>query len=243
MTQKQRRAVHDLTDLSLLLAALVVGYLGSRLSRHGPVRLFKDNTNMVWALAALQRTQPDPAIEEALRHFLDGYERLLWNAGRVRQAVEDDGSVFRLIPAAFSLDLLCDLAEMGIEPPRTLALARAVADELLQRQWSSGAFPVADDEARDHLDVSTDVAVALWKLWELTSDPRYADAAHRSWCSVQETHWTPHGLVLSVDPAGASVDDRITVKYQSLALKSAVLWRSRGSIYGDHSLWSVLRDR
>lgn len=221
----------------------MVGYFGSRLSRNGPVRLFKDNTNMVWALAALQRAKPDPMVYCALSRFLDGFEKHLWNGGRVRQAVEDDGSVFRLIPAAFSLDLLCDLAEMKVEPRRTRQLAQAIADEILQRQWPSGAFPVADDQARDHLDVSTDVAVALWKLWELTDEPRYAEAAHRSWCSVQETHWTDDGLVLSVDPAGDPVDDRIIVKYQSLALKSAVLWRSRGRIYGDRALWSVLRDR
>ena len=219
------------------------GYMSSRLSRHGPVRLFKDNTNMVWSLAALQRVEPHHEIAEALGWFLDGYERILWNGGRVRQAVDDDGATFRLIPAAFSLDLLCDLAALEIQPGRCLNMAEAIAAECLDRQWESGAFPVADDQPRDHLDVSTDAAVALWKLWELTDDPAYAEAAHRSWCSIQSTHWTPHGLTLSVDPAGDPVDDRIIVKYQSLALKSAVLWRASDSIYADHDLWSVLRDR
>lgn len=221
----------------------LVGYLSSRFSTHGPVRLFKDNTNMVWSLMALQRARPTEEIRGALEHFLGGFERLLWNGGLVRQVVDDDAAEFRLIPSAFSLDLLCDLTDLGVCPGRALQLARGVADECLRRQWPSGAFPVSDRSGFDHVDVSTDVGVALWKLWELTGRDRYASAATASWRSVLETHWTDDGLVLSVDPTARTVDDRIIVKYQALALKSAILERAPHGIYADRRLWSVLRDR
>ncbi len=220
-----------------------VGYLSSRFSRHGPVRLFKDNTNMVWALMALYRVRPTEALRRALVQFVDGYERLLWNGGLVRQAVADDAAEFRLVPSAFSVDLLCDLTDLGLIPERTVQLARGVAEECLRRQWPGGAFPVSDHDGFDHVDVATDIGIALWKLSELTGEQRYAEAARRSWESVQATHWTEDGLVLSVDSTGHPVDDRIVVKYQALALKSAILERSSVGIYEDRDLWSVLRDR
>lgn len=223
--------------------APVVGVVRSWVSRVGPIRLFKDNTNLVWSLAVLHRATGEPWLRSAVIHFIDGFERLLWNQGRVRQFLGLGQSGFDLKAATASIDLLCDLSYMGFVPERTLCLAQSIADDCGLVRWTNGLMPQTERAGRDHLDCMTDLGIALWKLSELTGDASVRREVWRGWRAMLAAHETPHGFVTAVGPDGEVADDRVIVKYQGLLLKSALLDSLDTTIYGDQTLWSLLRDR
>ena len=219
----------------------IAGYLASRLARHGPVRLFKDNTNMVWGLAALHRLTGETWLQRGITRFVRAFRRGLWASGRVKPVVGKHAE-FQLGSAMATLDLLCDLAQSGVCPD-ALDLARGIAEACLDQQRPNGTYATGEINGPDHLDWNTDVGVGLWKLWELGDDRRYAEAAIHGWAGTLATHDTPAGLVMAVDASGRPADDRIIVKYQALVLKSALLWELPGEIYQNRHLWLLLRDR
>ena len=219
----------------------LAGYVASRVARFGPVRLFKDNTNLVWSLAALYRLTGDKWLEKGIARFVRAFRSKIWSSGRVKPGISRRAD-FHLGSAMAALDLLCDLAQTGSHPA-ALDLARGIADVCLTQQRPNGTYATGRSDGPDHLDWNTDVGIALWKFWELSGDKRYADAAIRGWSGNLETHDTSLGLVMAVDAAGQPVDDRIVVKYQALVLKSALLWELPGGIYDNRHLWLLLRDR
>jgi hypothetical protein len=155
-----------------------VGEARSRVSRHGAARLFKDNTNLAWSLLRLHAVDRDRA--DHLRRFLRGFRAVFHRDGIVRLTDARPRSAFDLSASTFSIDLLCDLAAAGIDRPETLALARGIADTCLAQRWPNGLFPSDHRGDRDHLDLMTDLGVALHKLSESTGDPAYARVGGRS---------------------------------------------------------------
>jgi hypothetical protein len=215
------------------------------LAAQAPARLFKDNTNLLYGLLALYEATGDVALRQAIERWLDAFAAHVWNGGQVFLLVDDRlrGSQPELKAAFAALDLLCACVHGGVDRPRTLALARRIADCWLGEQWPQGLFPVAPGAACDHLDANTDMAVALAKLAVLTGERAYRQAADRCVAALLAQHAGPHGYVLAVGADGAFADGRIIVKYQALLLKLALLDLAGDQLCGAALPARLLRDR
>lgn len=215
------------------------------LSRGPLVRLFKDNTNLVYALLALQSADPSERIETAILHWMGGFQARFLRDGGVPLHLDKH---FRpeepSLKAAFPVvDLLCDAHAVLPGNDEWLEWAMTVADFWMARQWPQGPFPLTPHGDQDHLDANTDMVVALNKLAERTGRNRYRAAASRCAEGILRLHRRPAGYVLSVDEAGKTGDGRVFVKYQGLLLKIELVWESPGLLYGNARLLSLLRDR
>jgi hypothetical protein len=217
-----------------------IGAVLGRVSRQGPRRMFKDNTNCVWALLSLFLKSKQPEISAALNKFVSVLAELVQEHGQVPQ-YPGRAVRFDLAANVFVADLLADIAHfMGHEP--ALELACKVVDVIELRRWQNGLLPRGAGQPGDHLDIMTDFGVALCKLDALRPGNGFFDLAEHGWRSTWKLHQSENGLVLSVDSGGRVVDDRIIVKYQFLATK-ALLITERARVYDDPRLWRLLRDR
>lgn len=219
--------------------------LAGALAKRAPARLFKDHTNLLYGLLALYEVTGEATLRQAIERWLDAFAAHFWNGGQVFLLVDDRlrGYQPELKAAFAALDLLCACAHVGIGGPRTLDLARRIADCWLGEQWPSGLFPAAPGARHDHLDANTDMAVALAKLSALTNDRHYWQAADRCAAALLAQHAGPHGYVLAVSPEGAVVDGRVIVKYQALLLKLALLDLAGDHLFDDALPARLLRDR
>ena len=237
--------IHGLFARRNMPRAPLIGLGLDLLSHHGPVRLFKDNTNLVWSLLALYRVSHSERLYTALCRFVAAFSRRLYRYGVVAQFSGGRAArpTYNLKASSSALDLLCDLCHFGIASDHCLALARGIASDCLDRQWKNGLFPLDSIGEVDHVDLNTDLGIALWKLWELTHDCRFRDGAIRAWTAQWKHHFSADGLIQAVGQNGQAMDSRVMVKYQALALKPVLLWRSGDRIYENTALWSLLRDR
>ena len=128
---------------------------------------------------------------------------------------------------------------------RALDLAREVAAAWMDLQWDNGLFPAAPEADHDHLDANVDMAVALVKLAALVPSEAgpLAAAAERCKRAVLEHHAVPAGYAQAVDREGRVVDPLVTVKYQALITKLALLPADPTELVGNTELLSLLRDR
>lgn len=222
--------------VSALIARLAAGPL---------VKLFKDNTNLVFSLVTLYGQVGEQWIKDSILHWVSGFEQYLLNDGAVFMYLDKTRRGGRVdIKAAFpTLDLLCDIYWFVERDPRILGMARLIGDYWLSQQWPNGLFPQAPGAKGDHLDCNTDMSIALVKLAELTREERYLEAARRCACANLETHFSDYGYILSVDADGQVIDDRIMTKYQGLLLKLALLNWEEPNIYGNGCLYDLLKDR
>lgn len=205
--------------------------------------LFKDNSNGAWSLLALYQAEPEPALRRVIERWIAGFEACYWNGGDVQLWRDRQGARDVALRAAFaSLDLLCDLHLAGFEG-RPIELATAIGDRWLGHQWANGLFPEHPGRSGNHVDCNTDMTVSLMKLAGITGEARFAEAAQRSSRAVVALHETDLGMVLSVDTTGMALDERIIVKYQSLALKLALLPADPAALIADTALIKLLRDR
>jgi hypothetical protein len=221
--------------------------LARRLTRRGGANLFKDNTNLVYGLLALLSNECETSTKyiHALRRWIDGFERYLWNDGTVHAQVDRSlrASGGDIKSAFSSIDLLCDLAHAGVMADRALRLATRTADRWLALQWDSGLFPVSPGAHHDHLDANVDLSIALMKLAALAGDERYSHASRKCAEAIVNCHERGAGYVLAVDPSGDTVDDTVVVKYQSLLLKLALVPDDPREIYANAGTLDLLRDR
>ncbi|MEY2935362.1 MAG: hypothetical protein RL033_6111 [Pseudomonadota bacterium] len=218
----------------------LLGALLGRLARRGPWRMFKDNTNCVWGLLALQLEAPESQIARAITRFVAVVSALFRRHGHVPQFALRH-PVFDLSANVFIVDLLADIAHFTGDTA-ALALASSIAASLEQRRWGNGLLPRGGGQAGDHLDIMTDYGVALYKLHALGAGEHHRELAEQGWNATWQRHQSEHGLVLSVDGAGHVVDDRVFVKYQFLATKALLVGAST-NVYAEPRLWRLLRDR
>lgn len=232
-------------QVEIVGAPRLSGWL-ARASRGPRVRLFKDNTNLVHALVALFRDTGEPWIAEGVRRWVDGFHATLFNGGDVLLErggrAGGDGDV-RLRAAFAAIDVLCEVHESVVRDAWPLELASGIAERWLLRQWSNRLLPERPGEDADHLDCNTDFAIALLRLGELRQEARYVEAALDMLEANPTLHRKGVGYVLSVDRAGAPVDERIITKYQALLLKAALVEREGSVARARPSIRSLLRDR
>lgn len=208
-------------------------------------RLFKDNTNLLWGLIALDKATNNPAWRAAIGQWLDGFETLFLNDGNVYLHIDQRWQGYEpSLKAAFStIELMCDLHLAGIHAQRARELACRVADRWLPQQWENGLFPEQPGGERDHLDANLDLIVALNKLSAITGRGDYLAAANRCATALLALHRTQHGYCLAVNAQGEVVDPRIVVKYQALLMKLALLPSDVASLLNDAPRLELLRDR
>jgi rhamnogalacturonyl hydrolase YesR len=209
------------------------------------VRLFKDNTNLLYSLVELYAQTEDDLLSQAIFQWVEGFEKHFWNAGNVYLHLDKRLQGYEVsLKAAFSaLDLLCDIHWRMGKDSHVLDIARSIADKWLDTAWPNGLFPLDYGGSIDHLDANADMSVALAKLHQITGDDRYRQAYELCVKSLCQTHSTDHGYVLSIDRSGTVADPTIVVKYQGLMLKLALLSQSGSTIYGDDRLFNLMRDR
>ena len=224
----------DTPRFELLGAAL------GRLSRYGPVRMFKDNTNCVWGLLALFLEDQDGEIGAALERFVAVVTRLFERHGHIPEFPGRDQQ-FDLSANIFVAELLADIARFKALDA-AFDLACRIVESVERRRWKNGLLPRDARYCGDHLDMMVDFGVALCKLDALGAGRRFYQRAEQGWQAVWRLHQSPHGLVQSVDSEGRVLDDRIIVKYQFLATK-ALLVGEHTNVYDDTRLWRLLRDR
>lgn len=217
-----------------------LGALLGRISRRGPWRMFKDNTNCIWGLLSLHREKPVPELGAAIAKFVGVVAALFRRHGHIPEYPARDRH-FDLSANVFVVDLLADIAHFT-EHGAALDLACQIAAGVEQRRWNNGLLPRGGGEHGDHLDIMTDFGVALCKLNALGAGKRYVQLAEQGWRDTWKLHQSDAGLVLSVDADGRVVDDRVIVKYQFLATK-ALLMGDPSKLYDTPSLWRLMRDR
>ncbi len=209
------------------------------------VRLFKDNTNMMWGLLAVAQATGERRFTDAIETWLAGFERHFWNRGRVWLWIDrlGNGREPSLKAAFSSMDLLCDLHHAGIGDGRALVLASAIGDYWLGIQWSNGLFPEFPGGSTDHLDANVDMVGALTKLATLSGQTIYREAAVACALQVLEAHDSPAGYTLAVNDDGTVADGRIIVKYQALITKLDLLMGQTGPALWEQAESRLLRDR
>ncbi|MEL6617047.1 MAG: hypothetical protein AAFQ43_14995, partial [Bacteroidota bacterium] len=210
-------------------------------------RLFKDNTNLLWGLLTLAQATGESLWRDAVDRWMEGFVTSFYGAGLpYAHADRDLVGYDRSLKAAFSaLDLLVDLHDAGVGEGRALDLAREVAAAWMDLQWDNGLFPATPTAEHDHLDANVDMAVALVKLAALDgADPGpLAEAADRCRRAVLQHHAVPAGYAQAVNRGGRVVDPKVTVKYQALITKLALLPEDPSDLVGNTDLLSLLRDR
>lgn len=219
----------------------VIGRVLGRLSKSGPVRIFKDNTNCVWGLLALHEVRPDARWSVAVERFVGAAEAAVNESGHMPQ-FPGRPSRFELSAHAFLVDLLVDIARAGIAVDRATALAQRLAGIVEGYRWPGGLIPAHAGCERDHVDIMVDHGIALSRLAEWTGETRWRDLAVAGWARTWDTHQTEHGLALGVSLDGKVQDPRIIVKYQFLAVKS-LLGAASTNLLHDPALGRLVRDR
>lgn len=144
------------------------------------------------------------------------------------------------------IDWWCDVAHT-FHNEHALSRARRCADFWLTLQNdTTGLIPVGPERYDTDADTVTDMIIALTKVGELMGEKKYIFAADRMYEGVMRYHRNPavYGYAHSVDVrTGAHIDGEYKTKFVLLWLKVLLLRERGGTVYGDASLWRLLRDR
>ncbi len=208
-------------------------------------RLMKNNTSFGFGLVDLYSCTHDTEIGDLVDRLVFGIrDRALAANGVMAHALTTGDCRAYLTPSFAVIDFLCD-AYHALARSEYLSIARAVADFWLKEQSRrTGLFPNIAGEKASYSDSETDMAVALFKLSELTGDVQYEDAAHRALIGMIDYHFVNDEFYLQVDiDTGAVIDRREKTKFSLLFLKPFIRLIEGGSIYGSEKLFMLLKDR
>lgn len=208
-------------------------------------RLFKNNTNLVYSIISLYELTNSIQWRTILLKWLDGFERLMFDNGKVNMIVPHLGAPkLNDLKGGFSaFDILCDLYNVNIARGKTLSMATKIADYWIGLQWENGLWPISEGKNENHIDANTDFAIALTKFYSITKNSTYWEAYLRAKKALFKYHYTRFGYVMSVDNKGNCVNSEIKVKYQSLILKLTLFPEKPIDVYKDELLKQLIRDR
>ena len=140
--------------------------------------------------------------------------------------------------------MIQEVDKSKIYEEKCLVYAEKVAEFWLNLQSKLGLIPNRLDKSYTHLDNKTDFAVALLKLYALTENKKYKNAAIKIIDGVIKFHRTDRGYVTSVDAkSGEIVNYEVKTKFNSLFLKPLIAIDREDEIYKDKKLYNILRDR
>lgn len=213
------------------------------------VELAKANTSMAFGLMALCRL-PETAhwAMPAMNRWLAGIHTLLSTSDGVFSHIPQWPGMTSNAPILSTnfalIDVFCDL-HTTFDRPELLQDACNIANFFIAHQSvETGLFPDEIGVERSYLDANTDLAVALYRLHELTQMPHYLIAGERSIDGVLRYHSAPYGYYRDVHlHTGAPISTLVETRFVSLLLKALLLYRDRPKIYASHQDWARFRDR
>ncbi len=212
--------------------------------------LYKHNTALLAGLMALSQLADDKDMwkqaafrvaDSVSHHFID-------DKGRVYFQWESKGSETRTFGVSLGNSVVIEpLLDMYHLFGRDQDLVRA---KLVAGYWMAlqdpvtGLVPNDSDNLTSEMDHQTDFAVNLHRLYSMTGDRQYLDAAVRIVNGQLRYHRKSHGYVNRVHAkTGAVIDGRVETRYTSLFLKVFHLLKQGKSAWDDPNVRWVMKDR
>ena len=214
--------------------------------------LTKYNSTMVAGILSLYEVTKDPILKQSL---------IKWNEGIQSFFQDKDGGLYDHVEIVDSkvvdkgaisitnfaiVDLLCDIYYVTKDD---LFLNNAlIIASFWEKQISkeTGLLPAAVSKSYSSFDGETDFVIAFMKLYELTNQEKYRDAAKSIFNGQLKFHHCEKGYVDKVNIfSGEIVDHNIQTRFVSLFLKAIMVMSSGKKIYdpNDKTFLSLLRDR
>lgn len=215
------------------------------------ITMIKYNSNWWYALLALWRRTGLLKYANALQQIAETLERdWLDEAGALHGGQYAAGKkVFDKILLVHNfpvIDWAADCAYfLGNDVFRRLG--RRVADFwCAQQNTTTGLVPLAPTSVATDMDNLTDLAVAWYKLAEVTGQEKYFFAAEKLIDGVwlYQRQPTEFCYAHSADiRTGKILDPSAKIKFVCLWLKVLLLKKDGGKIFTNEALWGLLRDR
>jgi len=209
--------------------------------------IMKSNTNTLYGMLALYLVDKNPTILDNIYRTISAihYKAMTFNNGVIKTWNVKHPTNRAFMVANSFMEFLCDFYFYN-RRPADLYLAEQIAHYWLQLQAPTGLFPEFSDGRETFVDSETDFIISLYKLYELTSNEKYRQAADKCLAGLLEYHGQKdYPLKIDVIDGHITVDEQKT-KFLALALKPLILMieLSQGkTIYQDKALFSLLRDR
>lgn len=214
--------------------------------RFNAFKLMKDNTNYGFGILDLYRITNEDK-------FLKSFDRLHANISNlVASGFCNKKKIYRqsetckheLLPSFAYIDMSCD-AYMLTGDNKYLEAPTKLANVWLESQSvTTGLMPESIGRPESYFDSETDMAVALLKLYECTSNERFLTAAQRLTEGVYNYHRLKDGYCLQVNiDTNEVVSAVLKTKFIALYIKILHLIQSPGEIYKDSTLFMIAKDR
>lgn len=213
--------------------------------RFQSVRIMKNNTSFGFALIDLYKHTRLESVRDAIEMLVDGIEKnAMKEVGVSSHALLNHSARPYLTPSFAVIDMLCDTYQ-SLRLNKALMLAVKIADFWLQQQsQNTGLFPNEANGSDSYFDSETDMTIALFKLFELTQNQKYFVAAHKTLDGLIKHHIKDSRYVLQVDIQNGKVTDAMEkTKFSLLFLKPFIYLNEGGNIYGNDTLFTLLKDR
>ena len=108
----------------------------------------------------------------------------------------------------------------------------------------TGLFPEDSESRFSYLDSETDMTVALFKLWELTSREKYYSSAMSVLHGIFKYHKKEKGYILQADINSGQVSEKVyRTKFNALLLKPIIYLISSKKMYEDNLIFTLMKDR
>ena len=212
--------------------------------------LYKHNTALLAGLLALYHIEEDKEFyKDAIFRTADALSELL---------IRDDGRVYfqwvggSIENRAYGISLgnaniiepLIDIYQ-AFGRDQDLMVSQSVAGYWMKLQNSeTGLVAESPTVPISHMDHQTDFAVNLHRLYSLTNDQMYHNAAIRLMQAQIVFHRTPHGYInVVLSDTGEAVDSRIETRYTSLFLKILILVKMGRNAWATPMIRKVMSDR
>jgi hypothetical protein len=217
-------------------------------NRFSEAKLCKNNTNSLFGFLELYKETRDNKVLETIYSFVATIQE--------RATIEEGGIVevwspqekpsYATLTSSFPvLDFLCDLYSVTYRD-EDKNFAMNIADFWIERQGKTGLFPLHSNGRETFFDSETDMTIALYKLFEITGEEKYKNAANTCYQGIRMYHGV-HDYVLGVDiHTGEVTNPTQRTKFIALFLKLLIarMRIERGdSVLKTKWLYNLLKDR
>lgn len=228
--------------LSPRVSPRMLGIIFGDKARH--VRLMKQNTNFGFGVAELARHSPSfGSYRKVFADLISGIETIVREPGSAHNLISEQGDPELL--TAFSLIDLYMEGHAVFAVQEYLEQARKTADYWLKHQSpTTGLFPKRIGAQETYLDSETDMAIALFRLSEVSGEQKYFTAAERVLAGVWAHHRGSRGYILEVDvDSGKPLFVHYKTKYLALSLKPIIYLLESDTMESSEVLRVLMKDR
>lgn len=209
----------------------------------------KVNTNTLYGILELYKVKKDEGLLKTIDQTVDAViDKSIDGAGVMKTFTPKNPNYKKafLTSSFMMLDFLCDLYQ-ETRDNKYLNIAQKIADYWINLQSkSTGLFPMYSNSNKTFLDSETDMAIALYKLFEITDNQKYQEAADTCYDGIIKYHGSKD-YVLSVNvDSGETMDGQQKTKFLALFLKLLILKMKLDQgekIYVNQDLFNLIKDR